>query len=477
MEVAKTYVSNIFEYANDNKKKFIIYSTLLYSGYYIHKNYLRTKLNYAWELYNYFLTFKYENIVKTHVTSLHKESFENLNEGLLCFINEFLAKKDNSNIIYKNLQLLPILIPQPKPQPKQELHPEQLESEEKVKDEDNKNNNNNNDDNNNDNEIDNDREVKEIEDNIDNNNSIKNDKNDEIDGKEQNKEKDKNENNTNTNDNLNTNDVNTTKNINSANNKINLEVRIKLLNELKDSNFLITISGIFISRVMIFISQTNLVILENLNKVHFNKLGSEFIHSILTELWMFAKDDFIPYLYKFIEQRLITFIDKLNLKDKLTYQSLCYLNIDMKNSLLGYFLNDNEEIRIEVMNYYIDTIDKKIKNIEKENYDLDNGDKTMHIDFYIQFFSNMYDIFDSNLFNIVLVKLIDEDFEKLNEICLQFYKNSSYEVEEEISVLKIVKNFALLKPRLLTNSRFYNIDKLSNKMQEELEEYYKVIYS
>ena len=149
----------------------------------------------------------------------------------------------------------------------------------------------------------------------------------------------------------------------------------------------------------------------------------------------------------------------------------------MKNSLLGYFLNDNEEIRIEVMNYYIDTIDKKIKNIEKENYDLDNGDKTMHIDFYIQFFSNMYDIFDSNLFNIVLVKLIDEDFEKLNEICLQFYKNSSYEVEEEISVLKIVKNFALLKPRLLTNSRFYNIDKLSNKMQEELEEYYKVIYS
>jgi len=192
---------------------------------------------------------------------------------------------------------------------------------------------------------------------------------------------------------------------------------------------------------------------------------------------MFAKDDFIPYLYKFIEQRLITFIDKLNLKDKLTYQSLCYLNIDMKNSLLGYFLNDNEEIRIEVMNYYIDTIDKKIKNIEKENYDLDNGDKTMHIDFYIQFFSNMYDIFDSNLFNIVLVKLIDEDFEKLNEICLQFYKNSSYEVEEEISVLKIVKNFALLKPRLLTNSRFYNIDKLSNKMQEELEEYFKVIYS
>ena len=463
LKVFSEFLTDIVDYVKYNNKKLILYSMLMYSGYYIYKNYLDVKLKFAYELYLHNSTFNFKHVIKTHVSSLYSEFFTNLNKSLLSEINENLIKRYNIGSLFMEIQSfkkMKLAIKQiEKINPKtQERNPEDEQNEITQKES-------------------NDGEFTEA--------NVKNGHNNIVEGNIKNgvyRDEDKEE-------------------INKERVMSILEMnQINLLNKsitsqcdkLKTISFLSLISGIAVSRILILISQTNLLILENLNRENSNTLGSEFIHNILTELWMLAKIDFIPYLLMFIEQRVSATLSRLDIKDKLSYEGLSSFMLELKNELFLFNVSANENIQLHIMKYYIDTIEKKVKSFEKENYNLIEDEYTRKsTDFYLQYFSNIYDILDSNIFNIILIKLIDEDFIRLNQMIAHFYNqtilnnsnttnsiNSNNSIKEEISVLKIVKNITLLNPRILnkTNSFFFNIEKMSEGMQRELEEYFKVLY-
>ena len=256
------------------------------------------------------------------------------------------------------------------------------------------------------------------------------------------------------------------------------EEKIRYWGELKQSLILSNITAILISRVLNLISQTNLIIIERVNRENHQSLSSFFLHKILNELWMMAKDDFIPYLIQFAEQRLCKVINKLSLRDKFSYESVCSIVNEIKRNVFGFHSTDEDSVKVDLMKYYIDTLENKIKSIEKENYSSITDENRADRDFYIDIFGTLYDIFDSNLFNVVLIKLVDEDFRRLNRLIFHLFTDNSEKVAE-LSVLKLIKKIALLNPRILNkeNSVFFDIDKLSENLKSEQEEYFKVIFS
>ena len=125
--------------------------------------------------------------------------------------------------------------------------------------------------------------------------------------------------------------------------------------------------------------------------------------------------------------------------------------------------------------FFFTEVEKKIEDLEKIEYN--PGIESLKTEIHLEFFNNFYDIISSNLFQTVLINGLDYDFKILNDtIELNFETNA--DKTGEIVLPKIVSFMVKIKNQILdkNNSIFLLKNYKSNNFNEELKEFFNIIY-
>jgi len=314
---------------------------------------------------------------------------------------------------------------------------------------------------------------------------------------------------------------------NKLNNVSNLE---QLYNNLKNSkkdemlanwtnfkNKVLTyhLTSAIVSRFLITISQTHLFILEKL-QINGQKVPKNICDDLLTELWILANaftDNLILEIQTILEEPL----NKIPISN--SYNWSAYL-IEMNNFQEKlqdlYFDNFNNQIKLSIFKGYVTEVAKKIEILENNTYN--NDVRVYKIEVFLKFYQIYFDIVNSNLFHVIIYKAINNDLSiiekdikiKFNTLIKEEIKqinNNNSALNKNINPEEIEKNANNNPDDMSTNSldlanhslklikiiimmlkidglildtqssHFVNkLDIVDNKFQEELNEYFKIIY-
>lgn len=315
---------------------------------------------------------------------------------------------------------------------------------------------------------------------------------------------------------------------NKLNNVSNLE---QLYNNLKNSkkeemlsnwtNFknkvlIYHFTSVIVSRFLITISQTHLLILEKL-QINGQKIPKNVCDDLLTELWILA-NSFTDNLILDIQNILEEPLNKIPISNSYNWSS--YLNEmnNLQEKLQDlYFDNYHNQINLSIFKGYVTEVFKKIEILENNTYN--NDIRAYKLEVFLKFYQIYYDILNSNLFHVILYKAINNDLsiiEKdikarfntlIREEIKQININNNLALNKNINQEEIEKNannnpddlsansldlashsLKLIKIIIMMlkvdglildvqSSHFVNkLDIGENKFQEELNEYFKIIY-
>ena len=315
---------------------------------------------------------------------------------------------------------------------------------------------------------------------------------------------------------------------NKLNNVSNLE---QLYNNLKNSkkeemltnwtnfkNKVLTyhFTSVIVSRFLITISQTHLLILEKL-QINGQKVPKNVCDDLLTELWILANsftDNLILEIQIILEEPL----NKIPISNSYNWSSyLSEMNYLQEKLQDLYLDNYNNQIKLRLFKGYVTEVSKKIDLLENNNYNSDL--RAYKIEVFLKFYQIYYDIVNSNLFHVIIYKAINNDLaviEKdvkarfntlIKEEIKQININNNIALNKNINAEEIEKNANNNPDDLSTNSLdlanhslklikiiimmlkvdglildvqsspYVNkLDAQDNKFQEELNEYFKIIY-
>ena len=247
---------------------------------------------------------------------------------------------------------------------------------------------------------------------------------------------------------------------------------VQLWINFKDTNCHSFFSSIFITRISIMISQTSLLLLEKINIDMENSLPPELLEALLSDLWT-INGDYIKYLMKYIDDKVTRDIQDLSINSKLTYVQLWGLIDKVRDKVLSVIFNNDNEIRLNLLAFYIDSIKKKIESLENQEFQFMSR-TSANTNYALQYFCSFYDLLDSNLFNIILLKIIDYDLKLLKGIIVLNFENA----DKEVSVPKIINYLVKIRKQLLDmeNSIFVFKNLKDCEMKKDLEEFFKVIF-
>jgi len=316
---------------------------------------------------------------------------------------------------------------------------------------------------------------------------------------------------------------------NKLNNVSNLE---QLYNNLKNSkkeemlsnwtnfkNKVLTyhFTSVIVSRFLITISQTHLLILEKL-QINGQKIPKNICDDLLTELWILANsftDNLILEIQSILEEPL----NKIPLSNSYNWSS--YLNEmnNLQEKLQDlYFDNFNNQIKLSIFKGYVSEVSKKIDLLEKNAYN--NDIRAYRIEVFLKFYQIYFDIINSNLFHVIIYKAINNDLTVIekdikarfntlikeeikqinanNNIALnkninpeEIEKNANNNPDDlssnsidlanhSLKLIKIIIMMLKVDGLILDNQSSHFVNKLDtaadNKFQDELNEYFKIIY-
>lgn len=236
---------------------------------------------------------------------------------------------------------------------------------------------------------------------------------------------------------------------NKLNNVSNLE---NLYNNLKNSkkedmltnwtnfkNKVLTyhFTSVIVSRFLILISQTHLLILEKL-QISGQKIPKNICDDLLTELWILA-NSFTDNLIVDIQNILQEHLNQIVISSSFTWNKFSNeLNILEEKLKDLYFDNFNNQIKLSIFKPYVDEISKKIEILENNSYN--NDIKSFKIEAFLKFYQIYFDIINSNLFHVILYKAINNDLHIIEKDIKNRFDTL---VKEEINLINIKNNNAL----------------------------------
>lgn len=251
---------------------------------------------------------------------------------------------------------------------------------------------------------------------------------------------------------------------------------IKLWIVLKNRTLIALICSIFVTRTLILLSQTHLLLLEkeyNKNK----QIQKSFYEDLLTELWLLAKN-FILHMIKQIENKLSPYVENFNIKQLYTEDQI-KKEIEILREKVETIIFQEDSIKFLIFNEYIKEIEKKIALYENNNYV--NDFKSQQIECFLRFYKTYYDIITSNLFQIVLMKALNSDYSLINEIIsLNFEESRKLNVNTEaLNGAKIINFLNKIRRQnlefdhtIFLKKEFYK----NAKVLDDFNEYFKIIY-
>ena len=240
----------------------------------------------------------------------------------------------------------------------------------------------------------------------------------------------------------------------------------------KDTNLNSYFCSVFITRITIIISQTSLLLLEKMNSDSSNSLKPEFLQALLGDLWAIT-NDYINYLIKYIDDKISKEIQEIAINSKLNFVQFCAVMDKVRDKVLSTTFNSDNELRLNILTFYIDAIKKKIESLENENFDA-LSEKSTTTTYYLNYFGVFYDLLDSNLFNIVMIKIMDYDIQILKGIMVLNFEK----VDIDVSIPKVVNYLVKIRKQLLDmdNSIFIFKNLKDEEIKKDMEEFYRVIF-
>lgn len=244
----------------------------------------------------------------------------------------------------------------------------------------------------------------------------------------------------------------------------------------KNKAFVSFYSAIFITRCMMILSQTHLLILEK-QTIDSNSPKS-FYEDLLNDLWLIAVD-FIEYLAKTLENLLIPLSESVVINQPISKEKFISYFRSMREKVEEIIFNpETNEISLNIFQKYMKDIENKINLLQKNNFT--NDSKSLKINSFLKFYQLYYDVVTSNLFQVILIKGLDYDFSIVEDsIELNFENEKKNNVTmTEVSVPKVASFIYRMYNQMMDpDHTIFLIKSYKNdKFYEELNEYFRIIY-
>lgn len=256
------------------------------------------------------------------------------------------------------------------------------------------------------------------------------------------------------------------------------ESKQALWNIFKNLSLIEFYCSVFITRTLLILTQTQFIIIEKMKIRNENSTINTYYdiyNSLLINLWELSKS-YIKSVLTNIESQLSEITRDIVLQNKYNYKTFITF-IDRMRGKIEFVVYDSSsnEFYISMFKFFFTEVEKKIEDLEKIEYN--PGIESLKTEIHLEFFNNFYDIISSNLFQTVLINGLDYDFKILNDtIELNFETNA--DKTGEIVLPKIVSFMVKIKNQILdkNNSIFLLKNYKSNNFNEELKEFFNIIY-
>lgn len=244
----------------------------------------------------------------------------------------------------------------------------------------------------------------------------------------------------------------------------------------KNKAFVSCYSSIFITRCMMLLSQTHLLILEK--QTLENNSPKSFYEDLLNDLWLLAVD-FIDYLTKYLENKLIPLAEEINIKHPISKERFLEFFRSMKDRIEETKVDFNKNacsIHLVIFEKYFQELHKKIHVLRKSPFT--NDLKSMRVSSFLKFYQTYYDVITSNLFQVILIKALDYDFTIIEDSINLNFENEKKNNMKDISVPKIASFIYRMYNQMMDpdHTIFLIKNYKENKFSDELNEYFKIIY-
>lgn len=256
---------------------------------------------------------------------------------------------------------------------------------------------------------------------------------------------------------------------------------------------------IYSSRFSIILNQIQILILEKI-RINSNKLKSIDFNTqeeILKEQQALL-NDYCLTIYKKIENLIKPICDDVKINFTYTFELFMKLFQALRYKIEEIVINKcSKDFYLKLFNDYKNKVLEKLNNYQiKEyykSYTLINNESNQNeikenleryrtnIEAKIKFYSMLYDVFDSNVFNFALINSFDYDYSIINEtIKLNFddIRNKSLTNDSSVQVAKILSFLLNINDNILNEKKsIYFVTEFNNKnLNEELDKFYRYIF-
>lgn len=234
-------------------------------------------------------------------------------------------------------------------------------------------------------------------------------------------------------------------------------------------------SSIVVPRIMLILAQTHLLIIEKINMTQ--RIQSNFYEELLTDLWLIAKN-YIEYLLKYIDNKLSPIVNDIPINISLTKEKTIGLFIKFRERVEELKTSGEHHIHLLILEKYFKDLEDKIVMLENNKFRQDiNSEK---INSFLHFYKIYYDIVTSNLFQVIIIKALDHDFNIVNEMIELNFRNerNNNSSKLEVGIPKVVSFINRIRSQCLNPEHTILLLKYksTDNFTEEMNEYFKIIY-
>jgi len=242
--------------------------------------------------------------------------------------------------------------------------------------------------------------------------------------------------------------------------------------------------SIFVTRMLIIITQTEFSVIEKMKIQNENSTVNAYYdiyNSLLIELWSMSKS-YIRHVLSEMDSKLGDILNKdWILTGKFSFKSFITIIEKIRNRMEFVVLDSsNNDFYLNTTKFFFTEVGRKIEELEKNEFS--PGHEAIKTEIHLEFYNNFFDIITSNIFQTVLVNGLDYDFKiiyDLIELNYSVAKENNISISsDEISVPKICTALGKIKTNVMdkNNTIFLMKNYKSCSFNEEMKEFLGIIY-
>lgn len=254
------------------------------------------------------------------------------------------------------------------------------------------------------------------------------------------------------------------------------EDKIRAWTIFKDRLLMSFYSSVAITRVVLLLSQTHLLLLERLNTQSDNRLLRDFYDSLLSDLWKLALN-LIEYQAKWIENRTSQLCKNIFLNRKYNKDEF-KAEVRKFRDVIEQIIFKENNVRFTMLEQYLKEVEDKINRLESSEVTNDEAANS-RIMGRIRFFCNYYDVCASSLFTTILQKALDYDFEIVDDMIEVNFENLKKDDDGKVAFPKILSFLYHMRSQIMNpeHTLFLIKDyKDNDTVSSDLNKYFKIIY-